>query len=110
MNLGEFDVEVSDGTATITLRGEFDLSNVREVEAVAYEQLGAGVRNLRLNVREVAFMDSSMLNLLVNLRRRLCERGGQLTIEPNADVTKLLELTGLGDLFALAGGPAERPS
>lgn len=57
MSLGEFQVAVSDGDATITLRGEFDLSNVRELEAVAYEEVGAG-RNLCLNVSEVTFMDS----------------------------------------------------
>lgn len=107
MSLGEFEVEVSDGAATITLRGEFDLSNVRELEAVADEQVAAG-RSLCLNVSEVTFMDSSMLNLLVNLRKKLRERGGRLTIRPNVQVTQLLELTGLGDLFELAGAPAER--
>ena len=99
--LGNFDIAQRDGSATINLRGEFDLSNVRDVEAAAFEAVGAGVRELCVNVREVTFMDSSMLNLLVNLRKRLRERGGQLRIQPNVQVTQLLELTGLGDLFEL---------
>jgi anti-sigma B factor antagonist len=96
VNLGEFSVERKDETATIHLRGEFDLSNVRDVEACAFELVGARVRELCLDVHEVTFMDSSMLNLLVNLRRRLQERRGEFRVEPNLQITKLLELSGLG--------------
>jgi anti-sigma B factor antagonist len=96
VNLGKFSVERKDETATIHLRGEFDLSNVRDVEACAFELVGARVRELCLDVHEVTFMDSSMLNLLVNLRRRLQERRGEFRVEPNLQITKLLELSGLG--------------
>lgn len=101
MELGSFELARNDGTATISLRGEFDLSNVRDVEAAAFEAVGAGVRDLCLNVREVTFMDSSMLNLLVNLRKHLRDRGGEFRIQPNVEITQLLELTGLGGLFEL---------
>jgi hypothetical protein len=56
MSQGEVRAEVSDAAATITLCGEFDLSNVRRVERSRTEQVGAGVRNLCLNVREVTFV------------------------------------------------------
>ena len=103
VNLGDIRVEpTGEGTATIHLRGEFDMSNVREVEAVAYEHLGAGVRTLCLDLHDVVFMDSSMLNLMVNLRKRLAERGGTFQIQPNLEIEKLLEITGLGGLFDLA--------
>jgi anti-anti-sigma regulatory factor len=46
-----------------------------------------------------------MLNLLVNLRKELRKRGGQFTLQPNVQVTQLLELTGLGDPFELAVVP-----
>lgn len=105
MALGELDVELREDGATIRLRGEFDLSNVRDVERAALEQLDTGVRELCLDVHEVTFMDSSMLNLLVELRRRLHTRRGELRIQPNLEITKLLELTGLGDLFDLVDPP-----
>jgi hypothetical protein len=48
-------------------------------------------------------MDSSMLNLMVNLRKRLISRRGDLSVQPNMQVQKLLEISGLGGLFDLAG-------
>jgi anti-anti-sigma factor len=101
MALGEFDVEVHGERATIRLRGEFDLSNVREVEAAAFEQTDSGVRDLCLDLHEVTFMDSTMLNLLVDLRKRLGDRGGEFRIQPNVEMATLLKLTGLSGLFDL---------
>jgi anti-sigma B factor antagonist/stage II sporulation protein AA (anti-sigma F factor antagonist) len=101
VDLGSFDIARRDGAATITLRGEFDLSNVRQVEAATFDAIGEGARDLCLDVREVTFMDSSMLNFLVDLRRWLHKRGGEVRIQPNVGVSQLLELTGLGDLFDL---------
>ena len=46
VDLGSFEIAQTNGAATITLRGEFDLSNVREVEAAAFEAVGGGVREL----------------------------------------------------------------
>lgn len=110
MSLGEFSVEQEDQAATIHLRGEFDLSNVREIEAAAFELVEAGVRELCLDLYEVSFVDSSMLNLLVNLRKRLRARGGAFRVEPNLQITKLLELTGLGELFDLVDSPPGGPA
>lgn len=104
MTLGEIALEASGPRAArLRLIGEFDLSNVREVEALAYEQIGAGVRDLCFDLQAVTFIDSSMLNLLVNLHKRLATRGGTLTLDPNLEIEKLLEMTGLLALFQLAG-------
>jgi anti-sigma B factor antagonist len=109
VSLGEIRVDATgEHAATIHLSGEFDLSNVRKVEAVAYEHVGAGVRELCLDLHDVSFMDSSMLNLLVNLRKRLAQRGGSFRIQPNLEVEKLLEITGLGGLFELVEDPDEQ--
>jgi anti-anti-sigma factor len=111
VSLGEIRVEATgEGSATIQLRGEFDQSNVREVEAVAFGHIGAGARDLCLDLHDVTFMDSSMRNLLVNLRKRLSERRGNFQIQPNLEVEKLLEMTGLGGLFDLSALPDETPA
>jgi anti-sigma B factor antagonist len=99
------EIAVVDGPEVVTLQlsGEFDLGNVRDVERVADDLITAGARNMCLDVHAVTFMDSTMLNLMVNLRKRLVAHGGELSIQPNVHIKKLLEITGLGDLFDLAG-------
>lgn len=87
--------------ATLLLSGEFDLANVGEVEAAADGAIRAGAQRICLDLHAVTFMDSSMLNLMVNLRNRLAKRSGRLTIEPSMQIRKLLEISGLGELFEL---------
>src|SRR3954451_23799499 len=101
MTLGQTRIERDGGTVRLVLTGEFDLSNVREVEAAAYEALEAGMTDLCIDVTGVRFMDSSMLNLLVELQRRLGHRRGTLSVHPNLQMSQLLELSGLADLFNL---------
>jgi anti-anti-sigma factor len=111
LELGRITVEHTDGESVrIALAGEFDLSNVREVEAAAYDSLGPEVRKVCVDLHEVTFMDSSMLNLLVNLRKRLLQRRGELVIQPSIRIAELLEISGLGGLFDLVDpspGPPE---
>jgi anti-anti-sigma factor len=98
-------VTVLGGPEPVTLRlsGEFDLANVAEVESVAGAAIDSGARHVCLDLDDVTFMDSSMLNLMVNLRKRLISRRGDLSVQPNMQVQKLLEISGLGGLFDLAG-------
>ena len=71
---------------------------------VAHGLLGRGVRELCIDLHELSFVDSSMLNVLVNVRASLRSRGGNLRIQPNMTISMLLEVAGLGELFDLIDG------
>jgi anti-sigma B factor antagonist len=60
-----FDVESEDGTATITVRGELDISNIDRLEASAAPVIEQRPQRLVVDVGGVRFADSSAIALWV---------------------------------------------
>jgi len=93
-----FSVEASEsaGTVTLTLRGELDLSTLGELEA-ALPELSPQDR-LVLDLRPLAFMDSSGIRLVMRLDVEARSRGWTLTLVSRAGaVRRLLELCRVED-------------
>ncbi|MFF5447680.1 STAS domain-containing protein [Streptomyces sp. NPDC012888] len=85
----------------ITVSGELDLHTCPQVVQAA-TIIPLGGKTLYLDVSGVSFMDSSGLNLLVVLRRRLRAEGGLLAVRGlQAQPARLLKLTDTYDLFAI---------
>ena len=87
----------ADGRRTLAVEGEIDLSNADELAAAAREALAAGP--VLLDLRKVAFMDSSGIRVLSVLVRdapelRLCD-------ELQPAVVQVLELTGMMSVLPL---------
>jgi len=85
-----------DGSAMVVrLRGELDLANVDRVrEALLETAAGDGIDRLVLDLSKVAFVDSTVLGMLVEVRRALGDRPLAL-VAPGAEVVRALEVTGL---------------
>ncbi|MFG3207152.1 STAS domain-containing protein [Streptomyces sp. NPDC048192] len=84
----------------ITVQGEMDLQTCPQLARAAAVIPLRGTP-LYLDVSGVPFMDSSGLNLLVSLRRRLDAEGSRLAITGlQSQPTRLLQLTGVYGLFA----------
>jgi anti-sigma B factor antagonist len=106
------DVELDNQRFTVTstatgwsISGEIDASTApRLVEAV--EQLPGHDGAIVLDVKDVSFIDSSGLRVLIALAERA--RGEGRTVEldnPSTSVVRLLEITGLADMFGLGEPP-----
>jgi anti-sigma B factor antagonist len=81
-------------------RGELDLGTVPAVEREVEELCARGVREIVLDLHELAFIDSSGLNLLLRLNARSRADGFRFAIvEGDGPVRRLLELTNLRDDF-----------
>lgn len=79
----------------VALEGEIDLATVNPLKERLYALVDAH-RNLILNLRGVAYIDSSGLAALLAVMKRVRESGGQLSVaSPSGHVGKLLTLTGL---------------
>ncbi|KPI33688.1 Sulfate transporter/antisigma-factor antagonist STAS [Actinobacteria bacterium OV450] len=92
----------ADGVCVVSCAGEFDQDTVGELRAVC-ERVGAGVSLLVLDVRNVAFADSSFLNILIRLRNtRPVALQGPLP----SQLHRLLELTGALALFEVRDAAA----
>ncbi|MGW3361271.1 STAS domain-containing protein [Streptomyces bungoensis] len=93
----------------ITVRGEIDLHTCTELaEAAAIIPLGG--KTLHLDLSGVPFMDSSGLNLLIQLRRRLHAESGHLALSGlQSQPARLLQLTEAYDLFTVETATAASP-
>ena len=70
-----------DGTLHVELSGELDISTAGEVEARLLQLEDDGVpERLIIDLREVSFLDSTGLSLLINADRRAREAGRHLTV------------------------------
>jgi anti-sigma B factor antagonist len=97
---------VPEGRRTrIALRGELDISTVPQLERRLREALDGGGRELVVDLRELDFMDSMGLTLLVRWSRGAEQDGYDLALlrgEPR--VHRLFEITGLDSIFTFAEG------
>ena len=91
---------------TITVTGELDSATGAEVlerfEALA---MAPDAREAVLDLTGVSFIDSAGMRAIVQVERASTDRGLALTISPPpADVTELLQVTGITDRIALSPG------
>lgn len=108
LDLDEFGAtqyEAIDGTQIVSVTGEVDLSSVpwlAEVIRRAKEQAGGEPSHVVVDLSEVEFMDTAGLEVLLeewNSSRRL--DGRMCIVAPEGPLTRLLEVSGLGELFDL---------
>lgn len=91
-----------DGVRVIVCAGEFDQDTLGPLTAACTAAADdPGLRRIVLDVAQVTFADSAMLNLMLSLRRtgRLVLAG---PVPPR--LGRLLEVTGARDLFPTADG------
>jgi anti-anti-sigma factor len=78
--------------------GEIDLSTVDAVDDQLQQLLGDGARNLVLDLRQVTFMDSSGLRLVLCWNERADEQGIAFTvIQGPPEIARVFELGGVAD-------------
>ena len=93
-------------TVELDWSGDVDLVSAADLVAEVDRLALAPGQRVVLDLSGVGFMDSTGLNVLVRLHRRVEEVGGVLTVQdPSTQVRHLLELTGL--LPLLGGEPSD---
>lgn len=85
--------------------GEVDLHTAGEVRDRIKQLLEDGWQHVVLDLRQVTFMDSTGVHLLLDCQRRLAEPHHSFAIVDGTPVVKqLLDLTGLSERFPRASG------
>lgn len=106
-----FDAHLSEpehGRLDVGLSGEIDLSTVTELEERLKDSLDENPRLLVLDLREVTFLDSSGLRLLLRLDERQKDAGGRLVlVQGGRRVARVFELTGAGERLEMVADPSE---
>lgn len=94
----EVDIERQEDrrACVVHLAGDIDMAVVPDLQSALDHVIGTGCENIVLDLAHVTYADSSALNLLVWLDRRLKGHAGKAILAgANEDVSRILELTGL---------------
>ncbi|WP_327308641.1 STAS domain-containing protein [Streptomyces sp. NBC_01298] len=92
----------------VRVSGEMDISRVDEVRAQLLEAVtrAGGPTDIVVDLSELTFCDSAGLNLLLRARLQAVESGRTLRLAaPNAQMLRLLEITGSLPLFPIDTAP-----
>ena len=93
-------VTTTRGVATVKLAGELDTATVPAAENALKEALTAGCRRIVIDLRELDFMDSTGLTLLVRWDLGAGNDGYEMAlIKGSEHIQRLLVLTGLDRHF-----------
>ena len=106
----DFNVDVTrEGEAElIAIRGELDLASGPALESELERISPAQTRLVVVDLRELEFMDSTGLSIIVRAHQRLAEDACELClVRGTPQVQRLLDLTGVADRLRLVGAPEE---
>jgi anti-sigma B factor antagonist len=94
--------EANGSLRTVSVAGELDQSTAPELRSVLAEALGDEERGVLVDLSDCNFIDSTGLSLLVEAKRQLAEDERRFGVCcPDADVRRLLELTGIDQAVEL---------
>ena len=89
-------VSTSGGHATVTLRGELDLSGVDRAREAIEQAEAASTGLVVLDLSELEFIDSTGLEVILRAARRAHDEGSRLIVQrPSRYVKRLFELTAI---------------
>jgi anti-sigma B factor antagonist len=108
------EMKVGNGAVVVRLAGELDVFNAGVVREALVDATGQQAERVVVDLGAVAFVDSTMLGVLVDARTRLPNRRAFLLAAPGVEVRRALEVSGLDRHFevhdtvdsALAAKPA----
>jgi anti-anti-sigma factor len=95
--IGQVQVDERDGVVVARLTGEFDLSNVGDVEQTIARSVGHETRGVVVDLTGTTYLDSTGIRMIFGLKRRLDDRRQQLHLVSSdaALVSRVLSLTRL---------------
>ncbi|GGM65289.1 STAS domain-containing protein [Dactylosporangium sucinum] len=100
-----------DSTIVVEVLGPLEAATVGALRSVVLDTVDAyRPRTLTVDLRRVPFMDSIGIGTLVAINNKTREHGGVMVVSsPSPFVHRLLQVTGLTDLFGLPELPEDAP-
>ena len=88
--------------AVVTVGGEIDLYTAPQLRDELVGTLEDGARRLVVDMSRVEFCDSTGISVLLSAMKRSRDKGGDLElVAPKPAVVKVLEVTGLNEVFVI---------
>jgi anti-sigma B factor antagonist len=106
----DFRVEVRDdgGAIVVAVSGELDLASSPVLEGALERVHASGCSLVIMDLRELEFMDSTGLSVLIKAQQRAQEAGRRFgLVRGGTQVQRLLSLTGIDDRMTVADSPED---
>lgn len=104
MRTGELQVVVSsvDMEHEVRLMGELDMATAGDLRDELLRLAADGAKLVTVDMSDLSFIDSTGLSVLISALKRLRQQGGDMTLKsPGPSARKVLEITGLTEIFAI---------
>lgn len=102
------DVHEEGGATVLAVTGELDLRTSPELEERLTRAFDGGAELVILDLRQIEFMDSTGLRVLLSAHQRAHETGRRFALVRGADqVERVLTLTGVRDLLTVVDAPED---
>lgn len=89
----------------VHLDGDLDLASAADLVAVVHEELRAGSTYLVIDLRDLAFIDSTGLGAIARLQEQAAGDGAELVVRnPSALASRAFEITGFGSVLDVGVG------
>jgi anti-anti-sigma factor len=107
--LAQLRLDDKGGITIANIEGEIDLSNAAELEMAISHAVPNEALGLVVDLARVEYLDSSGVNLLFNLARRMSRRQQEfvVVVPAEAHVREILSLSGAAEPLALYDSLAE---
>ncbi len=105
VNPGDLRVVVSsiDSRHEVHLQGELDLGTAPQLRDELARLAADGARFVTVDMKDLAFIDSTGLSVLITGLKRLRQQGGDMALRsPTPSTRKVLEITGLTEVFSIS--------
>lgn len=102
------DVREEGGATLLAVSGELDLRTSPELEEQLSRAFDGGAELVILDLRQIEFMDSTGLRVLLSAHQRAHDTGRRFALVRGADqVERVLTLTGVRDLLTVVDAPED---
>jgi anti-sigma B factor antagonist len=96
----EINIQDYKRVGVVTVNGRIDGATAPELETQFKDLMQTGQNNLILDMKQVDFMSSSCLRVMLTTRKALIKAGGRMVIAaPSSRVTDTLDIAGIDVLF-----------
>ncbi len=87
----------------VRLLGELDMSTASQLRDELVRLASDGATLVTVDLSDLAFIDSTGLSVLITGLKRLRQQGGDMALRsPTPGTRKVLEITGLTEVFAIS--------
>lgn len=101
----KIDIKSQDGAAVAVLSGEIDHHNAKEIRQQLDKYIiSAQPKELAIDFKNISFMDSSGIGLIMGRYKLIHECGGNLVVRnPQSYIRRVLKLSGIERMVRITG-------